>query len=85
MAEQRTARSALEQHAAGTAKRPRGNAVLPEEHGASAPFAKACQRMVQSSALNAYRNRSIYLGADEEDEAPVAVIPAPSEALPPLP
>lgn len=76
------ARTQLEQAAAGATKRPRGNSVLPEEHAASAPFAKACFGMAESARISMYRNRGHLI---EDDEAPAAVLTAPSEAVPPLP
>lgn len=79
------ARAKLQALATGQAKRPRGNAVLPEEHAAAAPFAQACAELVRESMQTDY-------GVDENEaeDAPITVpgeglIFAAPEALPPLP
>jgi len=77
------ARAALEQQANGTAKRPRGNAVLPAEYAASAPFAAACRDLVNGT-LHSPRDTYPFEIGDRNGD-PAAACAAPSEALPPLP
>lgn len=80
------ARASLQALASGQAKRPRGNAVLPDEHAAAAPFAKACAELVSESLHTNY-------GSDEDLADDDVAIPGPGpdlvlaapEALPPLP
>jgi hypothetical protein len=76
-------RAALEAVATGTGKRPRGNAVLPAEHAAASALALACRDLVDATLRD-----SDLVYENDEHAAMLAAsghVPAPSEALPPLP
>jgi hypothetical protein len=75
-------RARLEAVATGTAKRPRGNAVLPIEHAAAAPLARACRDLVNGTL----HNHDLYdFETGERVDQTAQSIAAPCEALPPLP
>lgn len=72
-------RERLDAESQGKGRRPRGNSVTAEEHGAVLPFAQALDKLVSETLHGGHDDRF-----DENEEREGRISPPP-EALPPLP